>query len=559
MSSLILPARFREQPQYPVELADAFAHPDALAFVGGQSRIIGAGYASVGTITHEAAPGGEASRSDTTTSYINAGKVFHAQPGRWVTIARIVSLDTTLRTPLGLTNGLYIERCFLNANHTESASAGRVAWQFRSIGGAQLKAGSTDPVLTVGKPITLVWSMPTSTTLDMAADGQNVPITYGGTGVQNSAEDLTGGGYDLLNFNNTNNHAAGTGAQLLMWARLPIAGLDIESLSADPWQIFQSPDQTIYFDLGAGGGAAALEGAAAAAASAAADLSTAIPLAGSSAATASATGDLALDVSLEGAAAVSATATADLSTAIPFAGVSVSIASAAGTITTAIQLDGSAAAVSVSGGDLVTSISLSGASLAQAAAAAALSTGIPLAGTASGTAAASGSLTAGSGMEGSAASLATAIGTLTAEIRLSGAALAQALASADLTAPGSGLVGDAAAQSSATGLLGTSIPLVGPATATAGAAGELGSAILLSGAAAAISSATGDLTLSISLEGYSLAQALAAGTLSTAITLSGAALAQAISAGSLTGAVRATPAFRTRVVKMKPRLLRIAA
>jgi hypothetical protein len=259
MSRLILPSRFLDQPQHPVELSSEFDVPGALAYLGGQRALIGRGnYAEGGTIVHEPCRGGVGSRGTTSTSYINAGRQNYAQAGAHAIMAQFIALDTTSRPIAGENEAsggsTYIEFLMLNTNSAGAASAGRVRMQFRNeTGGLLLAAATTNVVFSVGAVHTMVWSMPSATTLACAVDGQLVPLTYSHASTYNTALKSMLHDYDLLNYSNAGAHPLGTNIQLLMFARLPIGGLDIEALSAEPYQIFQAPDDVLYFDLGAGG------------------------------------------------------------------------------------------------------------------------------------------------------------------------------------------------------------------------------------------------------------------------------------------------------------------
>jgi hypothetical protein len=259
MSQLTLPSRFLDQPQHPVELSSEYAVPGALAYLGGQRALIGRGnYAEAGTIVSEPCMGGVGSRGNTTSSYINAGKVIHAQPGRFMIVAQFIALDATMRYLQGnVANGSqYIEDMRCNSNQSETTAAGKIAMQFRAQdgAGAQVHAATTSAVHDVGHVCTVAWEMVTATSLRCAVNGKVVPISYSVASTYSAPESLTEFPLDLLNRNVRNAHSVGTGVHLLCYARLPIGGLDIEALSAEPYQIFEAPSQTIYFDLGAGGG-----------------------------------------------------------------------------------------------------------------------------------------------------------------------------------------------------------------------------------------------------------------------------------------------------------------
>lgn len=245
MAAIILPRRFRSQPQDAVAFAAAYDHPDSVAFIGSQRKVVGGGdyYGESGTIEYGVTAGGIAPQGMTGASHINVGRLKHAQPGRHVAIAQFVALDTAMRYVSGnvASGGNYIDDLRINSTQAETTGAGRVAQQFRQHAGAgaQLHAATTGAVYGVGDVCTMVWSIDSATSMSCAVNGALKPIVYNASGPYSAPDELSERSFDLLNRNNRDSHSSGTGVQLLLWVRLPIAGLDIESLSADPWQIFR--------------------------------------------------------------------------------------------------------------------------------------------------------------------------------------------------------------------------------------------------------------------------------------------------------------------------------
>lgn len=107
---------------------------------------------------------------------------------------------------------------------------------------------------------------------------------------------------------------------------------------------------------------------------------------------------------------------------------------------------------------------------------------------------------------------------------------------------GATLTGAAAATSSGTGALSTSVPLNGSAAATSSGSGALTTSIRLTGAAATSAAGTGSLSTSVPLSGAATATAVAAGTLTTSIRLAGAAAVVASGSGSITTSIPLTGA-----------------
>ena len=245
MGAIITLRRYQSQPQDIAELAGKYDHPDSVAFVGSQRKVIGAAgyYAESGTIEYGVTAGGIAPQGKTGDSFINVGRLKNAQPGRLVNVVQFVALDVFQRYVSGtVANGSnYIDDVRINSDQNGTTQAGKVAKQFRSHAstGTQLQAATSAVVHGVGDVCTAVWSLDSATSLSCAVNGRRQAITYLNFGPYDAPEDLSEQNFDLLNRNIRGTHAAGTGVQLLLWARLPIAGLDIESLSADPDQIFR--------------------------------------------------------------------------------------------------------------------------------------------------------------------------------------------------------------------------------------------------------------------------------------------------------------------------------
>jgi len=140
----------------------------------------------------------------------------------------------------------------------------------------------------------------------------------------------------------TNGYSTGIRQHLALGFNRALSASEINSLSANPWQIFKAPARRLW--VGVAGGAAALAANAAAQASASAAATTAIPI---------------------NAAALSiASASGALTSGIPLGGVAVSVSGASGTLTAQVRLSADAlaqalASAAISSGIILTAAAVS--------------------------------------------------------------------------------------------------------------------------------------------------------------------------------------------------------
>ena len=236
-----------------------------------------------------------------------------------------------------------------------------------------------------------------------------------------------------------------------MWNR-GLSVLEVQALTANPWQLFEPQGRRRAYSIPASGGASlaasasdatsaagalttAIQMAASAtdATSASGVLSTAIQLAAAASDLTSAAGQLSTQIQLAGAASDATSATAALTTAI--SGLSANAAdttSASGALTTAIRLGAAAADVTQATGALLTQILLGAHALDAVTAAANLSTQIALKGDGFDTTLASGILSTSIQLSAAAQDLSSATGSLQTAIQLAAAALDTITATATL-------------------------------------------------------------------------------------------------------------------------------
>jgi len=220
---------------------------------------------------------------------------------------------------------------------------------------------------------------------------------------------------------------------VVVWDRL-LAETEALSVSASPWQLFESPSNVVLLRALAGGSSATLAGNAAAIVAAAGDLSVAVPLAGAAVSTVTASGTLSTALPLSGVAAAVAAAVGSLNVGIALSGGALAQMSAAGDLSIQFALAGNALARVVATGNLNpgNSNALAGDARAQASAAGALSVSVPLAGNAQVVAGATGNIGLGIPLQGAAVVVTAAGGNLLVTVRLSGSALARAIAAGGL-------------------------------------------------------------------------------------------------------------------------------
>jgi hypothetical protein len=330
----------------------------------------------------------------------------------------------------------------------------------------------------------------------------------------------------------------------MVWNRILLPA-EIRSISANPWQLFEAPDED---DSSVVVADTSLTAGATAGATATGALSTSIPLSAGAAAVASALGTLSTSVRLTAAAAAVATGSGLLATSIRLNGSAGAQAAAGGLLTTGINLVAAASANASASGTLSGGAAqLAGAAIAAASASGVLSTAVVLSGAAQANAAATAALAGGSAqLAANAVAGASSSGALTTAIRLSGSTHATASASATLAGGGAQLSGAAVALASASGQLITQISLVGSASASTAASGTFsGAGAQLSGVAAASTGTSGTLTTAIALAGAAIAQASASAALvGQSAALSGSASARASSSSALTTGISLVAATR---------------
>ena len=428
MANIILPRKWTQQPQYPVEIdwnnplaLDIISIQDARGFdyVTGQGTL--ANNDSINTVYTEQGEG--KSFGTNSLSFPIAANIGDPYGGSLL----YLGTQHTVYWGIGSENNGMGLACpsdsfgIANITSTTGANDGSTRWQ--GIG------------VIVG-----------------VCYGQYAPMGLWVNGVRSLSAVRNTGVVIPANTSIMTKEPAQIGILSIRWKR-KLGEPEVRAISENPWQIFKRRSRRIWVG-GVAGGDITLAAAAASQATASASLTTAIPI------TAAALGI--------------GTATASLSTAIPLSGVAASVASGSGALTAQVRLSADALAQAVSAAALSSGIILTAAAVAQAAAAGTLSSAIQLIANAAAQASAPASLTAGSsGLAANAQASASASAALTIQIQLSAAALAQAAASASLTAASSGLSAAASTSASAQGNITTQIKLSAAALAEAIAVGGL--------------------------------------------------------------------------------------
>ncbi len=207
-----------------------------------------------------------------------------------------------------------------------------------------------------------------------------------------------------------------------MWNR-GLSVLEVQALTANPWQLFEPQGRRRAYSIPASGGAS-LAASASDATSAAGALTTAIQMAASATDATSASGVLSTAIQLAAAASDLTSAAGQLSTQIQLAGAASDATSATAALTTAISgLSANAADTTSASGALTTAIRLGAAAADVTQATGALLTQILLAAHASDTTAAAGILSTSIQLSAAAQDLSSATGSLKTAIDLAAAAL----------------------------------------------------------------------------------------------------------------------------------------
>lgn len=248
---------------------------------------------------------------------------------------------------------------------------------------------------------------------------------------------------------------------------------DILSLSANPWQLFKSPQRIMSASAATSIPLAADARGASVAASA---LSTSIPLDGSATGKNIASAALTTGVTLAANAVATNTAAAALTTGVTLAANARASDIAGAALGTAILLVSAAVATNVASAALTVGSVWASSAIGTNTASAAITTGVALSASAVATAAASATLVVGSVWTAGAVGASSASSVLTTGVALASAANARSTAGSDLTTP-------------------TSTAWAASAIATARASAALSTAITLQAIATARDSASSTLTI----------------------------------------------------------------
>ena len=251
MSNLLIPRReiWTQQPQGPVEI-DRRLIPDG-SIVWTPNSLT----KNVGALVHGANRAGRFVRSVSGSSNINLGIVKQAQAGSFSILAQVELTGTGQACVAGtISTGFnYLEQLFVNTNLAGAAAPGRLSMGFRSQAGSSLTlaVATTGAALTVGKVHVVGINFTSSSTIDLYVDGVKVetektPYT-GGTTSGNTDFYLALLGRQLRGTIDQNG-----GINCGLYVRAPKL-LDLERLTANPWQIFAPQTRNLFVPVSVGG------------------------------------------------------------------------------------------------------------------------------------------------------------------------------------------------------------------------------------------------------------------------------------------------------------------
>lgn len=262
--------------------------------------------------------------------------------------------------------------------------------------------------------------------------------------------------------------------------------VDGESLSANPWQLFEPIAETIWIPDSVAGGVVSLSATASAQAASTADISKGVSLAAATLSIATGTAGMSLAVPLVATATGQASANGQIALSVTFAADALSSALATADITVGKALDAAATGQATGGATLSLAINLSAAAVSQATSEASFNGAVSLAASAIANAQASAALAVGKPLDAVAQAQASAGAALCLDVSLSAAALTQAVAA---------------------GALNLTVNLSAASVSNASAGAILPSEILLSADGVAVSTASAALTAGGTHRTYPLASA----------------------------------------------------
>jgi hypothetical protein len=218
-------------------------------------------YPAIGGITRTPTQSGVSLTSSGTGDYINLGIVKQAVVGAttWVFQVQATSAASVAAGTIN-TGTSYIEQFMLNYDTEAAASAGskNFALSMRNNSGA-LRYSTLVGVLDYAKPVTIVMELTNSTTVNAWVNGVSVSVAYASfSGSMTTTAQDTGFTYDLLNANARGSHtSSAAGLSVGLFARVPGLFNNPQSVSANPWQIFEPEERLIWIpDAVSAGGSA---------------------------------------------------------------------------------------------------------------------------------------------------------------------------------------------------------------------------------------------------------------------------------------------------------------
>ena len=250
MSRLILPSRFLDQPQQPVELVTAFS--GGAFFLPPIHRLTaGVGVAPSRVVTQHGAAAAFALGTLTTQDI-----PFNPNGLSGITliaVARFGAFDGTNLQGL-LTNrittgaGAYCQ--LTRRNH--SSALQKLQWIYKASSAvSEVNVSFPDNSSPPGAMNTAVVTAGSSALLRTYLDGvRGASTACSPVALANQLTTFRCGTY----YSNTTSNSLSADVAMLAILPFEIEPSDAVEISANPWQIFRVPDEVLYFDLGAGGG-----------------------------------------------------------------------------------------------------------------------------------------------------------------------------------------------------------------------------------------------------------------------------------------------------------------
>lgn len=238
-------AAWRRQPSGVLTPNEKYLYPGALFFNASCPYGYNFPYTEIGTINKSADNAGIGVSGGSPSSYIRTTRCLQAIKGNHTVVVACRATSAVKSYVSGTVDegSSYIEDILLNSTY-EYTSAGKIEIFLRSETGSPLMA-STNVIFSTDDLLYFSFKVNTSGFFDLSFNGKLQTLGYTHNVSYNYINKITDYPLVFLNRNVRNSFTNGTGVVLYAYARIPKT-LDIEALSANPWQLFDTSLSRFY-------------------------------------------------------------------------------------------------------------------------------------------------------------------------------------------------------------------------------------------------------------------------------------------------------------------------